>query len=281
MKLRYKLIIDAFLIIGLLVLTDYALTGGFVHELLGMIILAGIIIHAFMNRRYYDAAYIMLADGRGTVKDRISYGINIVLPVLACVMLISSAAISQNLLPALSARVGNYVFWSALHRYSAAALLVTVFAHVCMHAGLFMTLVRKAVRSEDTVRAWRAGMRLTAVLMAVIVIRASYASMTGAAESLPAGDPITEAPEAGNEYDQIIDNDTEDSVDEPETDSRQDYITEPEPETDGEADVTLEEYLGSLFCNGCGRHCSLLSPKCGKGEHQAMKAESEYHAVYG
>ena len=39
---------------------------------------------------------------------------------------------------------------------------------------------------------------------------------------------------------------------------------------------TLEDYLSKLFCTGCSRHCSLLSPQCSKGTAQAEQAQREY-----
>ena len=52
-KLKHKLILDGILLVLLLVLTNYDLTGGLIHELLGMVMLAGILVHAFINRKYY------------------------------------------------------------------------------------------------------------------------------------------------------------------------------------------------------------------------------------
>lgn len=57
-------------------------------------------------------------------------------------------------------------------------------------------------------------------------------------------------------------------------------MIEIEPEPEAEETVSLEDYLGSLFCSGCGRHCSLLSPRCGKGENQASQAAEEYYETY-
>lgn len=44
--------------------------------------------------------------------------------------------------------------------------------------------------------------------------------------------------------------------------------------------ASLDDYLKGLFCNGCGRHCSLLSPQCGKGERKAEQATAEYYNTY-
>lgn len=53
-------------------------------------------------------------------------------------------------------------------------------------------------------------------------------------------------------------------------------ITEPASE-----DIpTLEEYLGNLYCTGCHRNCSLLNPRCGKGQAQSEQAKEEYSQIY-
>jgi len=31
----------------------------------------------------------------------------------------------------------------------------------------------------------------------------------------------------------------------------------------------------------CGKHCSLLSPRCGRGQDQASQATAEYYEAYG
>lgn len=44
--------------------------------------------------------------------------------------------------------------------------------------------------------------------------------------------------------------------------------------------VTEEEYMGNLYCTACGKHCSLLSPRCGRGDQQAEEALSDYEELY-
>ncbi len=45
--------------------------------------------------------------------------------------------------------------------------------------------------------------------------------------------------------------------------------------------ISLEEYLGSLHCTACPKHCLLSNPRCGKGEVQAEKATEKYYSIYG
>ena len=44
---------------------------------------------------------------------------------------------------------------------------------------------------------------------------------------------------------------------------------------------SLEEYLSKLTCTGCGKRCSLLRPRCGKGQMQAERAKEQYYSTEG
>lgn len=63
-------------------------------------------------------------------------------------------------------------------------------------------------------------------------------------------------------------------------DEQQEAIIQQEQETSDTEQPSLSSFLGGLQCNGCGRHCSLLSPSCGKGERQAESAKEEYYETY-
>lgn len=44
---------------------------------------------------------------------------------------------------------------------------------------------------------------------------------------------------------------------------------------------TLNQFLSSLRCGGCGHNCSLLNPRCRKGQNKAQRAQTEYAQTYG
>ena len=99
MKLRQKLILDGVLLMLLIVLMDYSLTGGFLHELLGIVLLAGFIVHIAVNREYYKAILRGMRSGKVSTKSKAGFAVDIILPISAVIMLISSLAISQDLFP--------------------------------------------------------------------------------------------------------------------------------------------------------------------------------------
>lgn len=273
MNIKRKLILDGVMLVLLMVLMNYSLTGGLMHELLGIILLAGFIVHMTVNRKYYGAMFRAIRDGKFNTKGKIAFAIDLILPIVAAIMLISSLAISVNLFPGI-ARLFSRSIWVPVHIVCAIVLLICVFAHVCMHAKLFGRLISQTTEDTAAVRVKTAGMRVMAFLFALLVVKSSFSNMANAANFLITGDN-SEAEidqNSGKQNNELI-------IEGDDPDDQDGYMIEVEPEP--EETVSLDDYLGSLFCSGCGRHCSLLSPRCGKGEHQASQATAEYYEIYG
>lgn len=274
MKLKQKLIMDGIMMILLLVLMNYDLTGGLIHEFLGIVILVGFIIHAAANRRYYAVMIKAIKRGEAGTRNKVAFAINIILPFLAILMLLSSVAVSRELLPGISVMFRSEM-WVPIHIICAVVLLICLFIHVCLHAKMISAFIGQYAESPALQKLKSAGIRVMAFLFALLVIKSSFSNMTDAVSLLPSGDPDqsefdSDSNKQSNEM-IIEDNDTGD---------QDGYVIEIEPEPEAEETVSLEDYLGSLFCSGCGRHCSLLSPRCGKGENQASQAAEEYYETY-
>ena len=273
-KLKQKLIMDGIMLILLIILMNYDLTGGLIHELLGFVILAGFIVHVAVNRRYYGAMIRAIRRNEAGPKGKAAFAINIILPVFAIMMLISSVAISTELLPGISAKFTSEL-WVPVHIVCAAGLLVCVFIHVCMHTGMISAFIGQYTESHALQVMKSAGLRAMAFLFALLVIKSSFTSMTDAVSLLPSGDRNrTELDTSSNQ--QSTETITEDN----DSGDQDGYVIEIEPEPEPDETVSLEDYLGTLYCTGCGRHCSLLAPRCGKGEHQASQATDEYYEIY-
>ena len=276
MKIKYKLIMDAALLVLLIVLMKYSWTGGLIHELLGLISLIGFGIHIFFNRKYYGAMLKAIKNGKANTKGKALFVINTVLLIASCTMLLSSVAISRDLLPSVSAFfTGN--IWVPMHIASAVTMLVAVLAHVCMHFNLFDRLIENVQSTAFSTSLKKGSLRVLAVLFAVFVVKNSFTNMTNLADLMPsAGSSDAELnPESKQQDNELIIEEES-----PSEDGGYAIELEPEPEPEEEA-VSLEEYLSSLFCNQCGRHCSLLSPRCGRGVEQASAAEAEFYQIYG
>ena len=310
MKQKHKLILDAGLAILLILLMWYSLTGGLIHEILGIVILVGFIVHVILNRKYYGAMIRALQKKNATVKTRIAFAVNILLPVVSVVMLLSSVAISHDLFPAVSDAFGNYGAWVMVHVISAVLLTMCVFVHVCLHAKMFLGVVRSATKNPAVIKAWRAGSRVLAVVLAVLIIKASIESVADATvvaasrasankatvtTLVDSGDTSTSDADASDtssgvvisehmgstEPQDTLGGEDQQAIADGEDNSNSEEILieeEPVPEV---AEVSLEDYLSSIKCTACSKHCLLIAPKCNKGVKQAAEAETEYYEIYG
>ena len=148
MKLKQKLIMDGIMMILLLVLMNYDLTGGLIHEFLGIVILVGFIIHAAANRRYYAAMIKAIKRGEAGTRNKVAFAINIILPFLAILMLLSSVAVSRELLPGISVMFRSEM-WVPIHIICAVVLLICVFIHVCLHAKMISAFIGQYAESPD------------------------------------------------------------------------------------------------------------------------------------
>ena len=167
-------------------------------------------------------------------------------------------------------------FWMPVHIVCAVVLLISVFIHVCMHAKLISAFIGQMTENAAVLKMKTAGMRAMALLFALLVVRSSFSSMADAANMLPADDAgETEIDNGGNKQSNEL------IIEEDNSSDQDGYVIEFEPEPESEETVSLDDYLGSLFCNGCGKHCSLLSPRCGRGQDRASQATAEYYETYG
>ena len=188
MKLKQKMIMDGIMMILLLVLMNYDLTGGLIHEFLGIVILVGFIIHAAANRRYYAAMIKAIKRGEAGTRNKVAFAINIILPFLAILMLLSSVAVSRELLPGISVMFRSEM-WVPIHIICAVVLLICVFIHVCLHAKMISACIGQYAESPALQKLKSAGMRVMAFLFALLVIKSSFSNMTDAVSLLPSGDP--------------------------------------------------------------------------------------------
>lgn len=274
MNIKYKIILDGILLVLLMVLMDYSLTGGLMHEVLGIILLAGFIVHVAVNRIFYKAMLNAIREGRVNTKGKIAFAIDIILPIATVIMLISSLAVSTDLFPGIGGLLDSSI-WMPIHVVCAVLLLICVFAHVCMHAKMFERFINRATGDAVAVRIKTAGMRVMAFLFALLVVKSSFSSMESVASFLPSAD------NSETEIDNNSSKKNNEVIIEGDDSSDQDgYVIEIDPEPEPEETVTLDDYLGSLFCSGCGKHCSLLSPRCGRGQDQASQATTEYYEIY-
>ena len=296
MNLKDKLFLDAAVASLLILCIEYDATGPFIHELIGVILIAGLITHVIINLKYYR----ILRSGKIknlNIKNKISLILNILLPVSLITMAASSAVISKDIFSFLNIDTSHYEFWRLLHIISACTMLVTAFAHTLMHLKMFSSLAKKKFGEKYSKNTFRAASCAAAVIAGVFVVKSSShyisenfiePSSDENNETYSSEPALTQKREENiPEYVVTTVPEIRDSSDDKTPETIKEIITEaPEEEqiiseADSDDDKpTLEDYLRGLTCNGCGKHCSLLAPRCGKGKMLAQSATEEYNNFY-
>lgn len=310
--MKDKLILDAGILLLLVLCMEYGATGPFLHELIGVILIIGMVTHFLINRKYYR----ILASGKVkkiNTKSKIALAFNMILPVSLVTMFLSSVVISKDIFRFTGIHTSNYEAWRVLHIISACVMLITSVAHLLMHAKLFKSLRDKHVHGAVPGKILGYVSCLVAFLVGVYTVKTTgglvadniiASSENNKPQKIQPAETtehkeytepyvFTEIPspeeniiftEIPFEEESIISENESEEYKEgniiPENKSEE-YEEETVITEQGEDKPSLEEYLGNLICTGCGKRCSLLAPRCGKGDMQAQMAADEYNQIYG
>ena len=222
-----------------------------------------------------------------------------ILPVSLVTMFISSVVISKDIFSFLGITAVNYEAWRILHIVSACVMLITSVAHLIMHVNLFKNLKNKHIKGAVPGKILTSVSCLVAFLIGLYTIKTTgglvsdniIASSDGdkSQKIQPSEPEKTNNTEKTEPYVVTEIPDTEKSVDFTEAITENDIIVTEENPLDDEPVITeeqaeekpsLEEYLGNLICTGCGKRCSLLAPRCRKGEMKSQSAMEDYEEMY-
>lgn len=247
-----------------------------------MILLFCFLLHVGLNRKYYK------------------------------VMLVTSILPSKDLFFFLDLFPELYGLWRVLHIVSAIVFLICCLGHILLHMTLFQGLLKKVFPGKGFETGWKIGSRAAAVFMNAFVVVASLRVSRGLFSDRPSqntavknyettensGDKENDRTDAskkerdnpkedeelteqenGKDAEEKREGEAEDRKERSyigkKDEEYEEIIEEPEKDEDK---MTLEEYLKSLTCNGCGRRCLLLYPRCRKEEVQAERAKNAYYA---
>ena len=258
MKIKHKVILDICMAILFVLCMKYKFTGNFLHEVLGGILLLGFIVHVSINHKYYKVMFQSKNVSGWGGKQIVSFIINCILLFAIPVMIFSSIVISKDVFCFMKLDLGQQRIWRMVHILCAVILFLSSMVHLLFHMPLFKGMLWKNVGGQDFEKVWSVGSKAVAILMSVFVIFTSTRAFQSVVE-------IKGHHEKRHQEQGYIKN---------KKPERQDEIIEDSPEE--EQVLNPDEYLRGLFCDGCGKHCSLLYPRCGVGVNQAEKAKEAY-----
>lgn len=275
MNIKYRLGLDAIMFLVIWPVMGYSITGNLIHEILGLVLIAVFLFHILLNRQYYSVMIRKIfSDNKVNLKNALAFVVNVLLLVAVAVMPVSSLVISRDLFAFANYGIASTMVWRTIHIICAVTIMICAFVHVLLHVSMFRTLMKRKIQAPGLQKLTGVGSGILAVALAVVAVKMSYSGLSSIAMDYDAPD-----------YDRRSHReDGQSVVRESDTDLQEEHLQEEYLPAETQSDTkipTLEEYLKGLFCNGCGRHCSLLSPQCRKGVSKADTAQTEYYNTYG
>lgn len=268
-----KVIVKIFLDIVMLVL--YALLmfaqglGGFFHETVGLGIGILFVIHVVLNIPMIKGLFKAVKSGNSKAVKVITLVLDIALTVCMPIVIVTGALMAKELFV-----VNSGISWQLLfdvHNILSYVCLGIMVLHLLMHAkylvGVFKKLPSSGTEMKSAVCRFSAGAAAGVVLYTSLAVFKNYTDKDITTDRYLTYKNTVSAPSVISQPNS--------SVNESVPDNEQ--ITE---STETTTPPTVEEYLSKLICTGCGKRCSLLHPRCGKGQMQAERAKEQYYQTY-
>ncbi|MFZ9857325.1 MAG: DUF4405 domain-containing protein [Roseiflexaceae bacterium] len=145
-------IIDSSMFIAFIVTTAPQFTGISLHEWIGLGLAGITVVHLVRNWAWIMATINKLLSP-GTVHNKTSITLNIVLFVLFTLVTYSGIAISEDIMPWLGITWLANTDWRILHNLFSTLTVVAMAAHVALHWNWIVALLPKRRRTTSTTKA--------------------------------------------------------------------------------------------------------------------------------
>jgi hypothetical protein len=191
LRSRFWVTLDCSMLLAVVVLLAWRLTGVVMHEWLGVALIVGLLAHLLLHWQWVETrSRRILAPRSG--RARVNFALNFALFAAMTVAMVSGFMISKAVLPA-HLVPAEYVKWHDVHDVSARVTLVGVGLHLGLNWDLMVIavgnfLTRRAARERSFLK----GLRLRPLLVQLGIITAAVAivgaGIWGVERVLPKGD---------------------------------------------------------------------------------------------
>jgi len=278
-KTLLKFLLDLLLVVIFLNIFESELIGATWHEILGLGIGVLFAVHLMFNWTWIKKTTGNLFNPAFKLKPKLFYVLNTLSFICIVTMMYTGIEISRVLFPS-EAAVANHNLME-VHEAVAHALLGLFVLHIALHWRFIVNAVGKlyaGLRAKYVKAFAGAGVM-------VVVASLLYAQIAASAAGDAEKDRAVKEPPLYRQDQQrevylnppgagvLIDDETY-----PAEQSQDGTISA--NQGDAGAEVSLNDYLGNLFCNGCSNHCSLLSPQCENGARNQELARAQYQQQY-
>lgn len=207
--------------------------------------------------------FVMLFKKGIKTKTKIMYVVDIILLMLVILNVITGILISTHILTNIT--TNNIRATSQWHHFFAYWLAIVLIIHIVLH----WEFIRNAIKIKKDSLTEKIMLGVIAVIIIVVLLKGNILKKL----IIPRKE-IDLQYEVENTENQINNKSQKDeeSAGDKSTQTNSTMITDK---------PTIEEYLSKLFCTGCGRHCPLTNPACGKGMSKQTQEIQEYNQMYG
>lgn len=268
-KTLAKIMLDIVMTI-LFVTLIYAYDTGLVfHEIVGLSIFALFVSHILLNWLWIKNVTKNLFSTKLKTSAKLKYVLNVTMFLIIVTTIISGVFISQVIFPSLGSSLGNNLLL-LVHKWTSYLCLGLFGLHIVLHGRYLLVSIRKILANLPESNVGKASLRLGATALIVVVIYSrgiSIATKNGNNQSSIYSAQIASSSQttttikgrADSSSNQVYENNT----------------------NDGGETISLSDYLGSMHCTACPKHCSLLTPQCRKADPQIRTAKISYQEQYG
>jgi hypothetical protein len=255
----------------IVVLMKISITGMLWHETLGLGVFFLFLFHKLIN--YKTLSGLFKKFRKITARSKSMLVLDILLFIDFSVVVATGIMISQKLFES-AFELTNQYFISTIHHSSAYIGLILISIHIGLHWSYIINTVKNKLHVKNASRIRAVLSRVLAVLIMLLGVQGSFNQNVLAEISQPLQSKNT-ASDSYSSGDENISNTQEYSA------SNSQTQTSVEDSASSVKNITLEEYLSSLFCTLCPKHCPLSSPQCANGQALAQEATEDYYSIYG
>ncbi|MGN0689788.1 MAG: DUF4405 domain-containing protein [Oscillospiraceae bacterium] len=288
-----KIFLDITMIILYLLLMFANGLGGFFHETVGLGVGVLFIVHIVLNITMIKGFFVSVKNKNIKPYKAILLIADILLAISMPIVIVTGALIAKELFV-----VNSGISWLLLynvHNILSYVCLGIMALHILLHAkylvGVFKMLPSALSEKEmkSAVCRFSAGAVVAVILYTSIAVFKNIADNKNVIEIHEPEEKeviVTTIPTETSVIEDIPITSITEVTDETTIEKTAPTTEETTVEITTTAETTsvpptLEEYLSKLTCTGCGKRCSLLRPRCGKGHMQAEYATEEYYSIYG
>jgi len=304
-KTLSKLMLDIVLTALFVVLIYPRETGFNFHEIAGLASVALVIAHLLLNWSWVKNVSKNLFNPKLKTKTKLFYLLNTMSAAMLLGIIITGILISKVLFPGIGLANASIVLW---HKWLSYGCLGLFGLHLTLHWSFFTQTAPRLFKSPTRPALGKLALNLGALVLTLLLVfspltpslsddavqtatnQPTISSSDAVVEtrpqpsedSLPASSTGSNPPAAGNKRSRAVAATTTSSISSSSsTASSSTSISATTNSSSIATPITLTQYLGNLFCTGCSKRCSLLSPQCSIGVTQAANASQKYTAIYG